>query len=298
MSGGRPRAPTGPGVAAIAVSGSGGSGRCVGRGAGAGRRGRCCRARADAGGGGTQASGGSSGNARWAPGPQGASGSGRSGSEGSGGSSARASAEGGGGPGRRSGGRPGSGGCGRVGAGGGVSESDARARPGRERARASRGCERERENRVASLSVVAPAPGRRSRLPSALLPSGWGPRSVRRTSRPIGAVHRRVPANQETVCRRSTHLLPGGHWRSLAANQRRQRSLSPVQPITVSPGAARSTACLPRRQALHTHEARPHLARGTLSRCKSLDLRRPPPAAAAAERVWLSSLVMFLVIPD
>lgn len=40
MRGGRPRALTGPGVAATAASGSGGRGRCAGGGAGAGRRGR------------------------------------------------------------------------------------------------------------------------------------------------------------------------------------------------------------------------------------------------------------------
>lgn len=273
MSGGRPRAPTGPGVAAIAVSGSGGSGRCAGRGAGAGRRGRSCRARAAAGGAGTQASGGSSGSARWAPGPQGASGSGRSGSEGSGGSSARASAEDGGGPGLRSGGRPGSGGCGRVGAGGGVSDSDARARPGRERARASRGCERERENRVASLMVVA-APGPRLWRRYPLLPSLWRPRSV--WGRP--ANRSRAPT-RSSQSRDSVLTIYASSPRralvSLAANQRQQRSqsqssisLCPPAPHAPPPTFSDSRRCTRTMGA-------PTWPEGPLNRCKAFDQHRP-----------------------
>lgn len=183
ISGGRPRAPTGPGMAATAASGSGGSGRCAGGGAGAGRRGRSCRASAAGGGAGAQTSGGSSGSARWTPGPQGASSSGRNGSAGSGGSSARARAEGGGGPELKPGGNTGSGGCGRDDAGGGVGGRDARARLSREYARPRRGCERERErgHRVASLAAAAtpgpsercPQPGSEIQEPAEVRPANW-----------------------------------------------------------------------------------------------------------------------------
>lgn len=187
ISGGRPRAPTGPGMAAIAASGSGGSGRCAGGGAGAGRRGRSCKASAAGGGAGAQTSGGSSGSARWTPGPQGASSSGRNGSAGSGGSSARARAEGGGGPELKPGGNPGSGGCGRDDAGGGVGGRDARARLSRECTRPRRGCEREREwerergHRAASLAAAAtpgpsercPQPGNEIQEPAEVRPANW-----------------------------------------------------------------------------------------------------------------------------